>query len=364
MKKSQLFIVLCALVIAMSGCGQKKNADSVQEPVADAKTVETPVVEDPVIPVETHENEIVSPLTGEWVSDQLKNQRPYAIVFNNIEYASPQSGTSQASILYEAVVEGGITRMLGIYEGVDSDRIGSIRSARHYMVSFADEYDAIFVHFGHTKYALAKIDELGVDNLSGLSGIGTTVFYRDHAINAPHNAFTSTKGILAGIKKLGYRTEHKEGYETGHFQFYKEDTDLTSESVVRKIALGYSNYTTPTMEYNENDKLYYRNQFGQPHIDKNTGKQLAFKNVIIQLVKEWNIDKNGYQTMDIENSSGEGYYISNGRSVKITWQKNESTSKMNYYDSNGELLTINPGKTFISVFPTGRINDLVFSSEK
>ena len=105
--------------------------------------------------------------------EEVGNRRPYAVMLNNHEIASPQSGTSEASILYEAIVEGGITRLMGVYEQFSTERIGSVRSARHYFVSFADEYDAIFVHFGETKYATAKIKELGIDNLSGLTGIGT-----------------------------------------------------------------------------------------------------------------------------------------------------------------------------------------------
>ncbi|ROR29322.1 DUF3048 family protein [Mobilisporobacter senegalensis] len=358
MKKIKIVLILLMIGITIIGCGKKKevveeNTEVVTQP---------PVIEEPVEVVETHEDEVLSDLTGDWINKENENKRPYAIVFNNIEYASPQSGIGDAAILYEALVEGGITRLMGIYEDFNLERIGSVRSARHYFVSFADEYDAIFVHYGHTKYATAKIESLGVNNLSGLSGIGTTVFYRDNGIKAPHNAFASTKGILEGTKKLGYRTEHKEDFETGHFNFNKEDTDINTDAVADKITLKYSNITTPYLEYHSDDKLYYRYQYNTPHIDKITGKQLAFKNIIIQLVKEWNIDKNGYQTMDIENSSGTGYYITNGKMKEITWQKNEGTKKMHYYDADGKVLSINPGKTFISVYPNDKVEGLKFTN--
>lgn len=301
-----------------------------------------------------------SKISGLWIDEELVKLRPYAVMFNNIQYASPQSGISQASVLYEAIVEGGITRLMGIFEEFDSDRIGSTRSARHYFVSFADEYDAIYVHFGQTKYATKKMADLGIDNLSGLEGVGNTVFYRDNTIKAPHNAFASYQGILAGIKQKKYRTELKEDYEN-HYNFYNTDTDMLEETKASKVTLGFSKYTTPYFTYNMEDKLYYRYQFGKEHIDKNTGKQLAFKNIIIQLVKEWDIDKNDYQTMDIENSSGNGYYITNGNAVEITWKKNEATKKMHYYDKNGEILTVNPGKTYIAVFPKDRIEQISIS---
>lgn len=359
MNKIRIVLILLMIGITIIGCGKK------EEIVKEETTVITPppVIEEPVEVVDTHEDETKSNLTGEWIKKENGNKRPYAIVFNNIKYASPQSGIGDASILYEAIVEGGITRLMGVYEQFDLDRIGSVRSARHYFVSFADEYDAIFVHYGHTKYATAKIESLGVNNLSGLSGIGTTVFYRDNSIEAPHNAFASTKGILEGTKQLKYRTEHKEDFEPGHFTFHEEDTDLSTDTIADRITLNYSTYASPYFEYHSDDKLYYRFQYDKSHMDKTTGKQLAFKNVIIQLVSEWNIDKNGYQTMDIENSSGTGYYITNGKLKEITWQKNESTKKMHYYDTDGNVLTINPGKTFISVYPTNRVEGLKFSKE-
>ena len=70
--------------------------------------------------------------------------------------------------------------MLGVFQGTDKiKRLGSVRSARHYFVSFASEWNAIFCHFGQTSYAISKIEELGVDNLSGLSAIGGVVYKRD-----------------------------------------------------------------------------------------------------------------------------------------------------------------------------------------
>jgi hypothetical protein len=368
--KSIIVLLLCATIF--SGC-KKKDKDVTAEAdtsqVMQQQTEAEPEVKEAEpdkseeVPEDSHEGQVRSRLTGLWVDEKIGNHRPYAIMFNNHELASPQSGTSEADILYEAIVEGGITRLMGVFEQMSSDRIGSTRSARHYFVSFADEYDAIYVHFGQTKYATSKMEALGVDNLSGLSGIGTTVFYRDNSIKAPHNAFASTEGIKKGTEKLGYRTEYRKDAEN-HFEFYRKDTNLKSKKVAIKVTLKFSNYTSPYLTYNDKDKLYYRYQFGEKHIDWNTKKQLAFKNIIVQYVKEWNIDKNGYQTMDIENSSGEGYYITNGKAVKITWEKNESTKKMHYYDSKGNVLKINPGKTYIAIFPTDRQSDVVISDKE
>lgn len=361
MKKYKIILLALIVILALAGC-KKKDPVVIKDPIESTEEIVEPV---PVEETETdqHKGLAQSKLTGEWISPKIANKRPYAIMINNIKYASPQAGTSQASILYEAVVEGGITRMMGIYEDFDAKKIGSTRSARHYFVSFADEYDAIFVHFGQTKYAVSKMKQLGTDNLSGLEGVGNTVFFRDNAIKAPHNAFASYEGIIKGTEEKKYRTEYEKDFEPQHYSFNEEDTDIAEGVPANKVTLDYSGYISPYFDYNSSEKLYYRSQFGTPHIDKNTGKQLAFKNVIVQYVKEWNIDKNGYQTMDIENSSGAGYYITNGKGQEITWKKNESTSKMHYYDKEGNILKVNPGKTFISIFPKERENGVTLSGE-
>lgn len=354
----------------LAGCKKAKdnkdgeiNNDNTMNPpsydTSDGSAETTPTAQPTASPStdEGHEGEMRSNLTGLWVPVEVGTKRPYAFQFNNFKTVSNQWGISQADIVYEALVEGGITRLLGIGENYTGDRIGSTRSSRHYFVSIADEYDAIYIHYGKTKYATAKMKELGIDHLDGETGIGTTVFYRDKSIKAPHNAFASLKGIQAGIKEKGFKTEHAEGYEP-HYTFYEEDTALTNGTPADKVNINFSSYTSPYFEYNGTDKLYYRYQFKAAHIDSNTGKQLAFKNIIIQFVKEWDIDKNDYQTMDLENSSGTGYYITNGKLVPITWKKNEANRFMRYYDESGNELTINPGKTYIAMFPNNRTKDV------
>jgi len=356
-------MVLVLTVMLLSGCGGDKEPEELDyeaQPPVDVTEQQQPVEEEETEPVDPHEGQAQSKLTGLWIEEEKADLRPYAFMINNIKFVNPQSGISEASVMYEALAEGGITRLLGIFEDFSSDRIGSIRSARHYYASVADEYDAIFVHYGETKYATNKIKELDLDTISGLEGAMEKVaFYRDKSIKAPHNVFASYESVVKGTEQKGYRTERKEEWEN-HYTFYEEDTELTEGQAANKVELGFSSYTTPYFEYNEEEKLYGRFQFGGAHVDANTGEQLKFKNIIVQLVKEWDIDKNGYQTMDIENSSGEGYYITNGKAVPITWQKNESTGKMHYYGEDGEILKVNAGKTFIAIFPSHRADKVVF----
>ncbi|NLJ97462.1 MAG: DUF3048 domain-containing protein [Clostridiales bacterium] len=367
MKKYIYIFIILIFALAMVGCKKDKeeNKDPIQE--IEDKDKPTPTVAPTVTPIpteapiveENHDGEMRSTLTGLWVPIEIGNRRPYAIQFNNFKTVRNQWGIGEADIVYEALVEGGITRLLAIGENFTSDKIGSVRSSRHYYVSFADEYDAIYIHYGKTKYAVSKLKELAIDNIDGETGIGNTVFYRDKKISAPNNAFTSADRILEGINIKEYRQDHGEDFEP-HFSFYEEDTELLYGTSCNKVSIKYP-YNKPYLTYNPEDKLYYRYQFGEIHKDSNTGEQLKFKNIIIQFVREWDIDKNDYQTMSLEDAEGTGFYISNGQAIPITWEKNEKQKWMKYFDVSGHELKLNQGKTYIAIYPDNQTKDVVIN---
>ena len=424
-------ILAIVLIVVLSGGKEDKNPTTASDvtPVATETPTSTPIptatpsptpsptplptpTEEPtpsptideVLAAHEAAGEMQSYINGNWVAKEIANQRPYCIMFNNIAVANPQSGTSCADILYEILVEGNITRLMGVFENLTEessckDRIGSVRSARHYYASIASEYDAIFIHYGETTYATKKIKQLGLDHLEGTYAEGNTVYYRDKSIQAPHNAFASLSGIWKAIENKKFRTEHKEDFVPQHFRFaYSEggknsidmienpeemlesDTDASAEvknpadntdeneeiMTAALVKIPFSSYAQPYLTYDEETKLYTRYQFNGVHIDYNTQEPLKFNNIIIQIVQESNRDKNGYQ--DIEGYgdrdghhnpvSGKGYYICEGKCIEITWKKNEAEFTCNYYTKDGELLVMRPGKTFIAVYPNFREDKL------
>ena len=154
-KKKYGMAVVCMtigiMMIAVS-CGGKKK-ESTDTEVQTAVVVETQTMNATEAVKETESalpaGEMYSYLTGEPVSETIGKQRPYAIMINNIDVSLPQSGVSQAEMIYEAQVESGITRLMAVFQDVDNiEKIGSIRSARHYYIDFANDNDAIYVHYG------------------------------------------------------------------------------------------------------------------------------------------------------------------------------------------------------------------------
>lgn len=297
-------------------------------------------------------DKVRSYLTGKMVSKDIGDRRPVAVMLNNIEDAMPMSGVGAADVLYECVVEGGLTRMMGIFENYDDlEKIGSVRSCRNYFVYYALEFDSIYCHYGQSSYALPLLEEDYVDNLSGLAAIGDTVFYRTTDRSAPHNAYASAKGIKKGIEVMGYRNSYRDDY-TGKFTFAKDGdiNDLSQEDSydATHIEPGYK-INKPYLDYDADEGRYYRWQYGTEHIDDVNDEQLSFDNVILQYSQWEQIDDKGYLGFNCH-GGGRMTYITKGRAVDGTWLSfGGDQGSVRYFDSDGEEIVVNQGKTLIEI---------------
>lgn len=352
MKKNILLLIMTACLVLTAGCGKRVDATS-PEPSSD-KASDTEKNTAEIVEVKREynaEGQVRSFLTGKWVDPEIGEKRPVAVMLSNIEAAQPMCGVSRADVVYEAPVEGEITRMMGIFEDyADLDKIGSVRSCREYFLFFALEFDSIYAHYGQSSYAVEYLDRDYVDNLSGLAAIGSTVFYRTTDRKSPHNAFASADGINEGIKKLKYRREYRDNYR-GKFRFADDGNPVdVGESKITYIAPGYY-INKPWFEYNETDHLYYRYQYGDKQIDEVTGTQLAFTNVILQYAKWEKRDEKGYLAFDCH-SEGYALIFSNGTATEAHWMRegDQDDGVIRYYDIGlTHEITINQGKTMVCV---------------
>jgi len=350
MKRNLIFTagVMLALVFSLAGC-QKKQAET--ETTAPAQVI-TETEAQTSAQTESTENlpegQMRSYLTGEIISKNVGLQRPYAIMINNIVDALPQSGISNAEMIYEAKVEGGITRLMAVFQDVDKvKKIGSIRSARHYYIDFANDNNAIYVHFGQSKYAKARIEKEKIKTISGLSSYGGEVFYRSKDRVAPHNVYTSGELLKKGLKATGITRDYPQGY-TARLQFNTTDTQLAGGFEALQVNIPFD--CKPYFVYDEKTGLYKRFEFGKKHIDVENNKQLTFKNIIVQYVKEKTISKKNHQDLKLT-GSGKGYYITDGKAINITWQRKTEADRTLYYDESGAEIKLNTGKTFFEVVP-------------
>lgn len=303
---------------------------------------------------------VKSYLTGMNVPASIGRRRPVAFMMDNVEVACPQSGIGNAGVVYEAPVEGEITRLMAVIENYDGlDKIGAVRSCRDYYIFYANEFDAIYSHFGQAVYALKYFEQNVIDHLNGLELDGT-VYYRVSDREAPHNAYTGFEQLQKGIQSAGFRQNYKDGY-TGHYLFAPEgqETTLDSGTEAKTVKLGNFTYNNPWFEYDETTKKYNRFQYGEAQVEEQTGEQLTCTNIILQYSDCPPYDENGYLNIDTT-SGGSGKFITRGKAVDVRWSKDSSWGITRYYTMDGEQIELNPGVTWVEIIQNDRTDDITY----
>ncbi len=322
-------------------------------------------------------------LTGQQVPVSIGRKRPVGLMIENDSDAVQwQRGTSYASIMYEAMVEGAITRLEGFFEDYQgASMIMPIRSCRPYYVYYAREFDAYYGHYGQVIYAAPLLQMPQTCDIAGLpygeSGQnyvlhdGSAAYIRDH--EGVTGIYTNYDLIQSAVASAGWNTDYEEGYY-GHYKFAADGEEIMLENgqICRVVLPGFI-YNHPRFDYNESDKLYYRSEFGSPQIDQLNGQQLAYKNIIIQECPSTFFDDKYLWTDPVNgDQGGSGWFITNGRAERITWKKENwswedpvlmTVSSANvsfdvrhcdfnvtrYYDMNGNEIRLNQGKTFVEI---------------
>ena len=294
---------------------------------------------DPNVTVEIIEDR--HPLNGQPIADGNFSFFPIAIMIDNAYNIRPQYGLSQADIIYEALAESNITRLLAIFDSRQSlEKIGPVRSARPYFMDWAEEYSGIYMHVGGSPQALAAISQYDFTNIDQI-GIGETYFWRDKNKSAPSNVLTSSANWLrvGEIKSV-----------------QKFDTVLA-----KKIAWNFIEPTASTtppdfsvnfsadiykVDWQYNDKLgaYERSQGGDKFVF-DTGEQAFANNIIVQIVKSSLLDVERRQ-METK-TTGPVFIFNQWGQQSGQWKYQDGRTK--FFADDGSELKLVPGKTWVEV---------------
>ena len=276
--------------------------------------------------------------------------RPIAVMIDNHSDAWPQAGLNKAYMVYEIIVEGGETRLMEVFKGQDLEKIGPVRSSRHYFLDYALENDAIYVHFGWSPKAKKDISSLGVNNINGITESGE-IFWRVNDKAAPHNAVTNTAKILQSAKSKGYRTTSD---KKSVLKYTADPVNLENGEVANKVTIPHSTLQKVTYEYDEENKVYKRYARNKLQSDWNTGETVTTKNIIITFCDNFDLkDSSNKGRQDLKNiGTFNGYYITNGKAIKIKCTKNAREQQTEYKDLEGNEIKVNDGNTFVNICPT------------
>ncbi len=356
--KSLLSLLLIAVfLLGIAACGKAGQPSDLQtntESSSDASQTETDqgTPEPEPAPI-LYEN----PLTGLPTTVDTTRKRPAAIMLNNIKQSLPQEGISDVEILFECLVEGNITRLMGLFSDYGAlGEIGSIRSARPYYLDFAQAFDAIFCHAGGSNQAYDEIRTRKISNVDGVQKDPLRVYYRDKerlkTMDLEHTMMTTGEGIVKSVEHFKYRTTLRDNFALP-FEFPQPGTSVAvgTEDALH-VYLPVSSYQVVDYVYNTESKEYLRYQYnGQRHVDGNNDRQLSFTNVIVLFCKTVTIDDAGRLGITTT-GTGKGYLISQGKYTPITWSRTDRDGNLTLTDTaTGSPLVINRGKTAVNVCP-------------
>lgn len=337
--KKLIFILLltAAAFVLLTACGRENPPPE-----------ETP-------PDETEEEnyDIINPLTGEASDEDMSENRPYVFVLNNLKASLPQCGVEEADMYFEAVAEGGITRILGVFQEVENvGPIGSVRSARPYLVDIALSFDPIFIHAGGSDAAYSELYSQDVLHIDGVNGRwGTQIFYRDsersQSAGYEHSLFTSGQKIKDIIFPMDdIRQTHKDGYSYG--QTYAADGTPSDGDGAGYIKAYFSGSKSTSFEYDGGTGKYKVFDYDLPYIDGNTENQVSVTNVICLFTDISRISGDSSGRMNIRTTGGgDGYFACGGKLIPIRWQRDGVNSRFTYLLSDGTPLSLGRGTTYV-----------------
>ena len=348
-KALSLILALIFVLGSFAGCSGKEEPETTTEaPTTTEATTEARVVNG-------------NPLTGAADYDEaLKNNRPVFVVVENHPDARPQWGLTSSDIVWEMVAEGGITRMLLMYADASRlpEKIGPVRSARHYFLELVQGFDGIFVHFGGSTYAYKYLKNNDIDNIDGK--YDGKAFSRDKSrgVASEHTAYTTLDKVTDAIARKEFRTTLKEGYETP-FKF-NGATEKLSGGDCNSVVVSFSNSYTYTYTYDAQKNVYYSALNGNAFKDSD-GNQQNFENIIVCYTDISNISGDKKNRVNLDLDEGEGTYISNGSYETIKWKKGDGTDMMKFYDTEDNELSLNTGRTYIAIVDSERAAKTVIS---
>lgn len=278
---------------------------------------------------------VASNLSGLQV-DPSVNERPVtAVMIENSLDARPQSGLNQASVVFEAVAEGGITRFIALFQDTEPDYVGPVRSVRPYYIQWALGFDAAIAHAGGSAEALNLINTLGAKDLNHNS----SYFWRVNNRAAPHNLYTS----IAKLREY----EAQKGYGKANFTSLARRAEQPSATpTARKIDLNIStsNYSVH-YDYDAATNTYLRSEGGKPHTDEKSGKQIAPKALVAMVLPQ---GKNGVYTTYGVIGSGQVVIFQDGIAQEGSWKKDSNGGNFTFADASGNPIALVPGQIWFT----------------
>ena len=267
---------------------------------------------------------------------------------DNAPDARPQNALNQADIVFEEMVEGGMTRFLAIWQSNLPETFGPVRSVRPMDPDLAAPFGGIINFSGGQKPFVKAMEATDVFVANETNQQGKHTFERVHDRIAPHNVM-----VHAQVEA----NQHKNIKAPSQQFFFASNT---AQATANKGGKAVTDFTVtfpagkPTWTWNAKASAWLRSQYSEKETDATDKKQLHATNVVVlktKIDRSFKDYKYGYVPRTIVIGGGAGYVFSGGKKIEVTFKKTKQTDPIRIIDKNGKDVKLAPGNTWIELMP-------------
>jgi hypothetical protein len=321
---SKGFVALAAVIVLLGACGgggKKSDAEAVAEKAAAQKPA-------------------IAPLTGLPDPGRVAEKRcAITVKIDNTQAGHPKYGVDRADVVYEEVVEGGITRLAAIFNSHDPDRVGPVRSVRKTDQSLVRPFGGVFAYSGGAPYAIASINTAPVVQLD--ENRAGPLMFRDHTRDAPYNLYAHVNFMYA---KCGPKVPPPPLFT------YRAAGAPIGGLPATSVRVGFLAGFAVTWNWDAPRGTWKRSIFGSPE-NLASGTQLAPKNVVVMFVpyvggdpRDFNIGAEAQLT-----GTGTAVVFTGGREILGSWSRPDPNTAARLLDAAGKPIALTPGQTWVEL---------------
>lgn len=331
---------LALLMLLAVGC---KGEDVVSQPDIEVSAPVSSVDSEPE--PESDPVFYTNPLTGAVELEDGKNElRPVAVMIDNDSLAQKvQVGLGDADIVYETEVEGGVTRLMAVFQDISSvGQLGDIRSARYPYIDLAMGHNAVFIHSGsdptYARPHLKDVNHIDISEKNYGKRISNTA-------KSWQNMYTFGDKLAEGLKKE-FKMQNSKAVTWQKFAAEEESVTLDA-GLANTVSVKFSGSQTSKFTYDAATGLYTRYTNGRLWADYKSAENMTVKNVVILLTSITNYPDGKHRKVALQ--SGDGFYVTNGGYTPIKWSKGNSSSALKFTNTDGSELTMSIGNTWVCI---------------
>ena len=287
-----------------------------------------------------------SPLTGLPGPAEALARRIVAVKIDNAPEARPQSGLSEAEVVYEHLTEGIVTRYTAFFQASVLKKVGPVRSARFVDRDLAPQFDALLAHVGGSPHVLRDLMASPVADMDQFYYEERLPYYRDPRRVAPFNMYLD----LAALREFGAR-RHPQRRQVPALAFYREAPPPGNVTSIT-LPAGPRDIFQATYTYDAAQRRWKRALGGQRDVDEETGAQLQVENVIVQhvsvVVTAFEEDSLGNRSLAIATvGTGKAIVFRDGLRLEGRWSRPSVNDATSFATEDGTPLLLRPGLSWV-----------------